>query len=337
MFDKCTMQFPKITIITPSYNQGQYLEQTILSIISQGYENLEYIIIDGGSTDNSVDIIKKYEDKISYWVSEKDNGQSDAIQKGLSKATGDIFNWINSDDYLEPNALAIIADEFIQNPTKKIICGYTHCFYDEDGSESHTYKMGIKKTVIETIMNVEMNQPGSFYNLHAVRELGGLNESLRYVFDGELWFRFLCKYGLQAVGFTNELIAHFRLHKTSKSVGDGFFEFYKEFLNIHLFIAKQNNLPPLFINYLDNEQYINRYVAGVWDFTMLEKEKLYNFFADKYKYLLYKDKSYADARAGLKESLKNRLLTDWKQQIFLGMKLLLPKGILNAMREIKNR
>ncbi len=331
------MQLPKITIITPSYNQGQYLEQTILSILSQGYENLEYIIIDGGSTDNSVDIIKKYEDKLSYWVSEKDSGQSDAIEKGLSKATGDIFNWINSDDYLEPNSLITIAKSFLQNPTKKIICGYTHCFYDEDGSESHTYRMGIKKTVVETIMNVEMNQPGSFYNLNTIKELGGLNETLNYVFDGELWFRFLCKHGLGAVGFSDALIAHFRLHKTSKSVGDGFFEFYKEFLNIHLFIAKQNNLPPLFINYLTDEQYINRYIPGIWDFKMLEKEKLYNFFADKYKYLLYKDKAYADAKAGLKHSLKNSLFTNWKRNFFLGMKLLLPSRFLKIVREIKNK
>ncbi len=337
MFDNTIMQLPKITIITPSYNQEQYLEQTILSIISQGYENLEYIIIDGGSTDNSVDIIKKYQDKLYYWVSEKDNGQSDAIQKGLSKATGDIFNWINSDDYLEPNALYSIAEAFLKNPTKKIICGYTHCFYDEDGSESHTYRMGIRKTVAETIMNVEMNQPGSFYNLNTVRDLGGLNESLRYVFDGELWFRFLCKYGLDAVGFTDVLIAHFRLHKTSKSVGDGFFEFYKEFLNIHLFIAEQMQLPPLFVAYLKHEQYISRYVNAEWDFQMLEKDKLYNFFANKYKYLLYKDRAYNDAKIGLKESFKNRIYTDWKQQFFLGMKLLMPKRVLNIIRDTKNR
>jgi glycosyltransferase involved in cell wall biosynthesis len=93
-------QLPKISILTPSYNQGQYIEQTIQSILSQNYPNLEYIVIDGGSTDNTVEILKKYDQHITYWVSEKDRGQSHAINKGIEKCTGVLFNWLNSDDYL---------------------------------------------------------------------------------------------------------------------------------------------------------------------------------------------------------------------------------------------
>ena len=105
-------EWPRISIVTPSYNQGHYIEETIRSILLQGYPNLEYIIIDGGSTDRSVEIIQKYASFLTYWVSEPDNGQTQAIDKGLAYCTGEIFNWVNSDDFLSRNALATIASAF---------------------------------------------------------------------------------------------------------------------------------------------------------------------------------------------------------------------------------
>lgn len=324
---------PKITIITPSYNQGQYLEQTILSILNQGYANLEYIIIDGGSTDNSVDIIKKYQDKISYWISERDDGQSDAIRKGLLVATGAIFNWINSDDFLEPGALHSIAHEFLTKPQKMIICGYTRCFFEEDGTESHTYRMGIRKTVVETLLQVEMNQPGSFYKMEVIKNCGGINPTLHYVFDGELWFKFLCKYGLSVVGFSDKLIANFRLHKSSKTVGHGYFEFYKEFLNIHLFLAKAIELPEPIIKYLKEDQLIDRYNSSIWDLSFLEKNKFYRVFLNKYKFLLYKDKEYNLARHGLTMALLKRQISP--SHFFLFLKLCLPNFLINTIRSKK--
>lgn len=107
--------WPKISIVTPSYNQGKYIEETIRSVIMQGYPNLEYFVIDGGSTDNSVDIIKKYENDLAYWVSEKDNGQTHAINKGLAKATGDIVAYINSDDLYMPYTFKLVAELFAQH------------------------------------------------------------------------------------------------------------------------------------------------------------------------------------------------------------------------------
>ena len=107
--------WPRISIVTPSYNQGKFLEETIRSVFLQGYPNLEYIIIDGGSTDNSIEIIKKYEPWLTYWVSEKDRGQSHAINKGFEHATGEIYGWLNSDDYFLPRALKAFAQASIKD------------------------------------------------------------------------------------------------------------------------------------------------------------------------------------------------------------------------------
>lgn len=327
--------YPRITIVTPSFNQGHYLEKTIDSVLSQGYPNLDFMIIDGGSTDTSVEVIKKYERHLSYWVSEKDKGQSDAINKGLQRASGDIFNWLNSDDYYEPGALQAIAEGFASQPQKKIMCGYTHCFYDESGVTSHTYRMGIRNTVAATVMNVEMNQPGSFYRMEVLRELGFLNPSLRYVFDGELWFRFLSKYGLQAVGYTDALVAHFRLHEKSKTVGEGFFEFYKEFLNIHLFLARELQLMPELINYLEKDQYLERYMPGNWDCSFLEKDEMESILAEKYKFLLYKDHQYEAARKGLRYYRNQPRQEQLSSHLKLATKLLLPDILIDGLRNIK--
>jgi len=117
------MELKRISVVTPSYNQGQFLEETILSVLDQNYPNLEYMIIDGGSTDNSVDIIKKYEKYLTFWVSEKDNGQTYAINKGFNKASGDLVNWINSDDLLEDGALKMLGETLLEYPDADFIYG----------------------------------------------------------------------------------------------------------------------------------------------------------------------------------------------------------------------
>ena len=116
-------KLPKISIVTPSFNQGQFIERTNQSVLDQEYSNLEYIIIDGGSTDNSVEIIKKYNKYLSYWISEPDNGQTHALNKGIIKATGEIFSFLNSDDMYMPDVLKIVGEFFNENPDKSVLCG----------------------------------------------------------------------------------------------------------------------------------------------------------------------------------------------------------------------
>ena len=127
-------ELPRISIVTPSYNQGRFIEETIQSVLGQGYPNVEYIIIDGGSTDNTVEIIRKYAKHLTYWVSEPDRGQSHAINKGLARCTGDLFGWINSDDVLMPGALEVVAEAWRRRPGR-IISGATSIF-DEHGQRS---------------------------------------------------------------------------------------------------------------------------------------------------------------------------------------------------------
>ena len=210
------MNYPKISIVTPSYNQGQYIEQTILSIIDQRYPNLEYIIIDGGSTDNTVDIIKKYADRIFYWISEPDNGQSEALNKGIQRCTGDIFIWINSDDYLEPGGLLKIGEAF-NNTDTDIVCGYTRIFVDNSGEEILKHRTTLFSSIEESLVQQRINQPAMFYRLSVLHDLGGINTSLHYVMDLELWFRYLCSRGQDKIIFKDDLFAHFRIHGASKT------------------------------------------------------------------------------------------------------------------------
>ncbi|HNW96920.1 MAG TPA: glycosyltransferase family 2 protein [Bacteroidales bacterium] len=212
------MCLPKISIVTPSFNQGRFIEETILSVINQNYPNLEYIVIDGGSTDNSIEVIKKYEKYLSYWISEKDNGQSHAINKGLEKCTGEIFNWLNSDDYLAEGALFNIAKTFLENNKPDVICGYCNIINEKKEVEEIS-RMYVGKSKEDTIVNYWINQPSSFYNLITLKKIGNIYESLYCVMDLELWFRYLLskKEEELKIILTDNIISFFRKHPSSKT------------------------------------------------------------------------------------------------------------------------
>jgi FkbM family methyltransferase len=183
--------YPKISIITPNYNCDKFLEETIKSIINQNYPNLEYIIIDGGSNDKSIEIIKKYEKFIAYWISEKDSGMYEAIQKGFDRSTGDIMAWINADDKYHPNALFTIAKIFTQNPKINWVTGI-NSYYNEEGEtfhiqesfEHHKYSQFINP-------NQYIQQESTFWKRTLWEKAGSyIDTKLKYAGDFELWLRF---------------------------------------------------------------------------------------------------------------------------------------------------
>ena len=214
-----SVKWPKISIVTPSYNQGQYIEETILSVINQNYPNLEYIIIDGGSTDNTVDIIKKYEQHINYWISEPDRGQSDAINKGLEQCTGEIFGWINSDDYYCENALNVIGANFTEDI--HVLCGYSRRFDNKKGAESSDVKLArtsLHYELEKDLLSHYFIQVPTFFKCSVVKELGGVNQNLHFVMDSELWLRYLLKYQYNKIKFIDDRLANYRLHDSSKTI-----------------------------------------------------------------------------------------------------------------------
>jgi len=204
--------WPKISIVTPSYNQGQFIEETIRSVLLQGYPNLEYIIIDGGSTDSSVDIIKKYSPWLTYWVSEPDRGQSHAINKGWKMATGEIFAYLNSDDTYLPGAI-IAAESFLtEHPDISMIYGDCN-FIDEEGKIMRTYhgkEFDIRKMLFANIIP----QQTVFFRDHVLDRIGYLDESLHMVMDRDMWIRIGLKLKLKYIAV---LLANMRWCASNKS------------------------------------------------------------------------------------------------------------------------
>lgn len=293
--------FPKISIVTPSLNQGKYIEQTILSIISQGYPNLEYIIIDGGSTDNTVEIIKQYEQDITYWISEPDNGQSDAINKGLAKCTGDIFNWINSDDYLEKNTLFVIAEYFKTNPAVDIVCGFCSLFNEDASTQAFTHRTEIFTTLEETLVKQRINQPASFYKLKIINQLGGLNNDFHFIMDLDVWFRYLAANGQKKILLINELLAHFRIHTHSKTVQlQEKFREEEKLLWFH-FLDQLSIMNPL-INYFKSEKNYSHDLK--WDCNAVNKQKLIDSICKYYLFDFYKAKKWDAAKFSFLNQLK---------------------------------
>ncbi len=211
--------WPRVSIITPSYNQAEFLEETIRSVLLQGYPDLEYIVIDGGSTDGSVEILHRYAPWLAAWVSEPDRGQTHALNKGFARATGEICNWINSDDALLPEALAHVARAYRAAPGRAVAASVLNS-YEMDGQPARFELCVQANLCLEALVKYwegrfVFHQPGVFFPRHAWLEVGGLDESLSYVMD----YDFLCRILTRVqISYLEQAVSRFRLHPGTKTV-----------------------------------------------------------------------------------------------------------------------
>ena len=203
-----------ISIVTPSFNQDRYIEQTIQSVLSQDYPSIEYMIVDGGSTDETVSIIKKYEEKLAFWVSEKDQGQTDAINKGFGRAKGDIFAWLNSDDTYEPGAIAAAVTYLQEHPQVGMV--YGDCNYIDD-SGNVTGKFNAAQTNYHLLRQgyTHIPQQTMFLRAELWKQVGPLDPSFYFAMDYDLWTRIAAH---APIRYIPQTWANFRLHTSGKTI-----------------------------------------------------------------------------------------------------------------------
>lgn len=206
---------PLVSIVTPSFNQAKFLEETIRSVLEQDYPNIEYILIDGGSTDGSVEIIQKYAHRLAYWVSEKDRGQTDALNKGFAAATGSIFAWLNSDDTYQPGAIRSAVDFLTSHPRVGLVYGDLN-FINERGEIVGKFPAAQTNLVRLRRGYVHIPQPAAFFRADLWKKVGPLDPSFYFAMDYDLWVRLAGVSDLQYL--PGQVWANFRLHGSGKTI-----------------------------------------------------------------------------------------------------------------------
>lgn len=230
-----------VSIVTPSYNQAAYLEQTIRSVLEQDYPRIEYIVVDGASTDGSVEVIKKYESKFAYWVSEKDRGQADAINKGFACATGEIIAWLNSDDYYLQGTVSAAVKVFEENPDVVLVYG-NMLAVDEHGKTFNT--LSYKQLTIEDLLCFQIiGQPAVFMRHSALQKTDGLDLGFHFLLDHLLWLQ-IAKHG--QVLHVNQVWAAARYHAEAKNRARAA-EFGREAFRLLEVAAQDDDLAPVLV------------------------------------------------------------------------------------------
>ncbi|MBW1999565.1 MAG: glycosyltransferase [Deltaproteobacteria bacterium] len=307
--------WPKITIITPSFNQSAFIEETIRSVLLQGYPDIQYMIFDGGSTDNSVDIIKKYEKWIEYWESKPDRGQSHAINKGFTKARGEIVAWINSDDFYCQNAFCTSAGWLSKEEGIYFIYGDCHVI-DEEGGRIDYYKGKFYSSQdFKAYWKHYIPQPSAFFLSDVIRDVGLLDEGLDFVMDYDFWLRCSLKYFLY---YTNEAIANFRIHAVSKTSA------HKESFDVELDRAVRRYwgkpLSPAYWRYWFSR---NRFRSGVlrWNaYKAMQQGNLKKCLEQIIKSIIYYPPFFLDRKFYRRDNLKDKYLPFLSGLMFPGSK-----------------
>lgn len=230
---------PLVSVVTPSFNQASYLEQTIQSVLDQDYSSIEYIVIDGASTDGSVEIIERASSRLAYWVSEKDKGQSDAINKGFARASGDIVAWLNSDDYYLPGTIKAAVKAFDENPEAVLVYG-NMLAVDENSKTFNT--LNYKQLNLEDLLCFQIiGQPAVFMRRSALQKTDGLNSSFHFLLDHLLWIQ-LAQHG--PILHVDQTWAAARYHAEAKNRAKAS-EFGHEAFRILKFVEQDPNLAPV--------------------------------------------------------------------------------------------
>ena len=273
--------WPKISVVTPSFNQAQFIEETIRSVLLQRYPNLEYIIIDGGSTDGSTEIIRKYEPWISYWVSEPDNGQSEAINKGWRCSKGDILAWLNSDDTYEINALQEVANLLVEKSDISMVYGDCNII-DETGQfvmNAPTKSYDFKSLICNEWF---IPQQSTFIRQEVFNKVGKLNEDLHLVMDWEYWSRIALK-EFEIYYFTKTL-ANFRQYDGAKTFSQHELSAEEKLRVLNNFFNNSEIEPKISAFRNDAYSHIHKFACSAYNKTENDKKAFYHLIKSiKYK------------------------------------------------------